>query len=99
MFFTADPIGAERAEQVGIVNMLVPVAELESRTYAMARTIASRSADAIAACKEAIHFLSEAVAMSPGTYEYLHGLRRNVYMGRDYHEGIQAFIEKRPPKF
>jgi methylmalonyl-CoA decarboxylase len=99
MFFTAEPIGAERAEHIGIVNMIVPAAELESRTYAMARTIATRSAAAIAACKAAIRALSEAVALSPGTYEYLHGLRRDVYMGQDYREGIQAFLEKRPPKF
>ena len=99
MFFTADPIGADRAEKVGIVNLIVPAAELESRTYAMAKTIASRSAASISACKAAIHFLSEAIAMNPGTYEYLHALRRDVYTGPDYHEGIQAFLEKRPPKF
>jgi len=99
MFFTAEPLGAERAEHVGIVNLLVPAGELESRTYAMARTIATRSAAAITACKEALHVLSEAVAINPGTYEYLHGLRREVYMGRDYHEGIQAFLEKRLPQF
>ncbi len=99
MFFTADPIPAHRAEQIGIVNMIVPAAELEARTYAMARTIATRSPAAIAASKEAIRALSEAIAINPGTFEYLHGLRRDVYMGRDYKEGIQAFIDKRPPKY
>ena len=99
MFFTADPIGAERAERVGIVNLVVPAAELEERTYAMARTIARRSPAAIAAYKEAIRVLSDAVAINADTYEYLHGLRREVYFGPDYREGIQAFLEKRPPQF
>lgn len=99
MFFTADPISADRAERVGIVNLVVPAADLETRTYAMAKTIATRSPAAIAASKEAIRILSEAIAINPGTYEYLHGLRRSVYMGPDYHEGIQAFLEKRSPKF
>jgi methylmalonyl-CoA decarboxylase len=99
MFFTADPIPAHRAERIGIVNMIVPATDLDARTYAMARTISTRSPSAIAASKEAIRVLSEAIAINPATYEYLHGLRRNVYMGRDYHEGIEAFLEKRPPKF
>ena len=99
MFFTAEPITAERAEQVGILNHLVPAAELEARTYAMAQTIASRSPMAIAAMKEALRALSEALPMSPQVFEYLHGLRRDVYFGSDYHEGVQAFIEKRAPRF
>jgi methylmalonyl-CoA decarboxylase len=99
MFFTADPIPAARAERVGIVNMIVPADELERRTYAMAKTIAQRSPAAIAAYKEAIRILSEAVAINPSTYEYLHGLRREVYFGSDYREGLQAFREKRPPRF
>ena len=99
MFFTAEPVPAARAERVGIVNMIVPSEELEARTYAMARTITKRSPAAIAAYKEAIRVLSEAVAVNPDTYEYLHGLRRDVYFGPDYQEGIRAFLEKRPPKF
>ncbi len=99
MFFTAEPIAAERAERVGIVNMIVPSAELTTHTYEMAKTIAKRSPTAISAYKEAIRVLSEAVAVNPDTYEYLHGLRRDVYFGPDYGEGITAFLEKRAPNF
>ena len=99
MFFTAEPIGAERAERVGILNALVPAAALERRTAELARVIASRSPSAIAACKEALRELSEAAPLNPGTYERLHALRREVYFGSDYREGIQAFLEKRPPRF
>ncbi len=99
MFFTADLITAQRAENVGIINELVPAANLEARVYGVAKTIASRSPEAIKASKEAIRVLSEAVAVNPNTYERLQALRREVYFGRDYHEGIQAFMEKRPAKF
>lgn len=99
MFFTAEPIAAERAERVGIVNMLTPAADLEARVMAMAKTIASRSPAAIAGFKEAMRVLSEAVAMNPDTYEYIQGLRRSIYFGPDYREGVRAFLEKRPAKF
>jgi methylmalonyl-CoA decarboxylase len=99
MFFTAEPIGAERAERVGIVNRLTSSADLENEAMALARTIASRSPAAIAAFKEATRALSAAVAINPDTHEYLQGLRRDVYFGPDYREGIAAFVEKRPAKF
>jgi len=99
MFFTADPISAERALRAGFVNEVIPGAQLEERTYAMARTIASRSAAAVAAAKQAIHELSDSVTISPSTYERLHGLRRDAYFGPEYREGIQAFLQKRPPDF
>ena len=43
--------------------------------------------------------LSAAAPINPDTYEYLQGLRRKVYFGPDYREGIAAFLEKRPPNF
>jgi methylmalonyl-CoA decarboxylase len=99
MFFTAEPVDAVRAERVGLINRLVPSGQLEEEALGLARTIASRSPAAIAAFKEATRALSAAAPINPETYEYLHGLRRNVYFGPDYREGIAAFREKRAPKF
>jgi methylmalonyl-CoA decarboxylase len=66
MFFTANPISAERAARIGIVNAIVPVTELEERSYAMARVITTRSALAIAGLREQLRILSdESVAISP----------------------------------
>jgi methylmalonyl-CoA decarboxylase len=99
MFFTAGLIAAQRAERVGIINELVPEADLETHVSVLAKTIAIRSPEAIKASKEAMRVLSEAVAVSPATYERLQGLRREVYFGHDYHDGIQAFLEKGLPTF
>lgn len=99
MFFSADPIPAERAERVGIVNRIVPAADLEKTVYDMARTFTTRSAASIAASKESIRVLAESAPINPATFEYLHGLRRDVYFGPDYHEGTAAFLAKRKPRF
>jgi methylmalonyl-CoA decarboxylase len=99
MFFTAEPIDAQRAELVGIVNHVVPAAELEAKTRALAATIASRSPESNAAFKAQVRILSDAAALSPTTFEYIQSLRREVYSGADYHEGIRAFLEKRAPRF
>ncbi|MDQ7825569.1 MAG: methylmalonyl-CoA decarboxylase [Candidatus Eremiobacteraeota bacterium] len=99
MFFTAQPISAERAEKLGILNHIVAPEELESFTYGFARTIAKNSPLTIQVVKEQLRILSKAHAMSPETFERIQGLRRKVYDSADYKEGLQAFLEKRPPMF
>lgn len=99
MFCSALPIGAERAATIGIVNELVPAAALETKVYEIAKVIATRSPQAIAAYKTQVQMLSDAYSLSPATYERLQSIRRNVYLGSDYQEGIDAFMQKRIPIF
>ncbi len=99
MFFTADPITAERAERVGILNHLVPAAKLMGVSMDLARSIASRSALSVSVIKEQLRVLSGAFPISPEQFEQLQGLRRRVYDSDDYEEGITAFLAKRPPVF
>ncbi|MEM5785815.1 MAG: methylmalonyl-CoA decarboxylase [Syntrophobacteraceae bacterium] len=99
MFFTAEPVKAERAERVGILNHLVPSENLLEFTLKLAETIASRSALAISVIKEQFHLLSGAHPLSPDAFERIQGLRRRVYDSDDYEEGIRSFLEKRAPVF
>jgi methylmalonyl-CoA decarboxylase len=99
MFFTGKPISADRALQVGVLNHLVPLEELEAFTFEMARTIAALAPLSIAVMKEQIRLISNARPMSPETFERIQGLRRRVYDSRDYQEGILAFKEKRRPEW
>lgn len=99
MFFTASPITAGRACELGIFNHVVPDGELVSFTMEMARKIAANSPLAIAAIKEQIRLLAAAHPLSPNTFERVQGLRRMVYDSKDYAEGIAAFLDRRVPCF
>lgn len=99
MFFTAQPIDADRAMQLGILNHLVKTEDLETFTYAMAAQITENSPLAIAVIKEQLRLLGNSHPLSPETFERIQGLRRKAYDSKDYLEGKQAFFEKRKPVF
>ncbi len=99
MFFTASPVPAERALQLGILNYLVPSGTLYDFTIDIARTITTRAPLSIQVIKEQFRILSKAHPISPDAFERIQGLRRKVYDSRDYEEGIRSFLEKRPPRF
>ena len=99
MFFTARPINAERALQLGILNRLVEPAELEAVTYELARAMAANSPLSIRVVKEQLRILGNAHPLSPETFERIQGLRQAVFDSHDYIEGTTAILEKRKPLF
>jgi methylmalonyl-CoA decarboxylase len=99
MAFTAKPVPAERAERMGMINYVVPNADLERFTIGLADDIAANAPLSIAVMKEQLRILAGAHPMSPQGFERVQGLRRVVYDSFDYQEGIRAFKEKRKPVF
>lgn len=99
MFFSAQPLSAKKAEQLGILNHVVSAKTLEKFTYELAGSIAKNSPLSIKVIKEQICLLAGAHPLSPHTFERVQGLRRLVYDSKDYTEGINAFRGKRPPVF
>jgi methylmalonyl-CoA decarboxylase len=99
MAFTARPVDAQRAERLGLINHVVPAAELEAFCLALAGDIAANAPLSISVMKEQLRILAGAHPMSPQGFERVQGLRRLVYDSHDYQEGIRAFKEKRKPRF
>lgn len=99
MFFTAAPISAPDALNVGILNHLVATSELETFTRDLAGKILKNAPLAIRAMKEQFRLLSKGFVLDSETFEKLQAIRRIVYDSEDYAEGLRAFHEKRPPRF
>jgi methylmalonyl-CoA decarboxylase len=99
LFFTAQPINAQAALQARMVNQVVPCDDLEAVTYGVAETITQNAPLAVRVLKQQFQHLLRGQTLSTETFEQIQGMRRMVYDSQDYHEGIQAFKEKRKPDF
>jgi methylmalonyl-CoA decarboxylase len=99
LFFTAQPISAARARELGVLNHLVDAEELEAFTFNLVSRIVENSPLAISVLKEQLRVLGNSYSMSPETQERIQGLRRMVYQSADYSEGKLAFLEKRKPNY
>lgn len=95
MLLTGDLIDAPTALRFGLVNELVPAAELEKRTLELARKIAAKSALTVAIGKEA--FYRQAELPLAEAYAYTKDVMVANLEARDAQEGINAFIDKREP--
>jgi methylmalonyl-CoA decarboxylase len=98
-FFTAEPISAPDALNAGILNYLVPTADLERFTRDFAGKILRNAPLAVRALKEQFRLLSKGHPIDAETGEEIQAIRRRVYDSQDYGEGILAFREKRSPRF
>jgi 2-(1,2-epoxy-1,2-dihydrophenyl)acetyl-CoA isomerase len=97
LFYTGDMIDAKTALRLGIVNHVVPGAQLEAETRALAMKIMQGPPVAIRAVKRAIFGREKkklAEALEREVQEQIH-----CYLSEDCSEGIRAFFEKRQPKF
>ena len=95
--FTGDPINAQEAERLGLVNRVVPADELLKAAKELAAKIAKGPPIAIELIKRAVYRGIESDFDSQTYYESYVG--KLSELTEDHHEGIQAFKEKREPEF
>ena len=99
MLFTAQPMTADRALRVGLINQVVPAERLESTTTELAGYIIRNSPLVISLLKEQLRVLGEAHPLNPEGFQRIQAIRRRIYDSADYQEGIRAFFERRAPQF
>ena len=98
MMFTAQPLNAERLASTGAINYAKDPEELESFCFEMAGRICSNSPLAISVTKDALRaVIGRDLPVSE--FERIEELREGVYSSADYAEGLDAFRNKRKPKF
>lgn len=97
MFYTGEMIDAQTSLRLGIVNRVVPAAQLESETRQLAEKIAAAPSVSIRAMKNALfggHKLQLEKTLDDEVEQQL-----KCFHSPDCREGINAFLEKRSPKF
>ena len=97
MFFLGDPIDAEEAKRLGLINFVVPPADLEAETRKLAERLRAAPPIPIGAVKQAVYLSQSAELEEMLSYETEAQMR--CFDSEDGAEGVRAFLEKRPPKF
>lgn len=90
-------IGAAEAERVGLVNKVVPAAELEKVTMEIAEKLANAPTKSIGLIKRTLNKALSSDLDSLLDYEAY--IQEIASLTEDHKEGVQAFLEKRPAKF
>ena len=94
MLLTGEMLPAERAREIGLVNRVVPDADLDAEVAALAARIAKGSPTAIAMGKQA--FQRQADMDLPDAYAFASRVMTENMLAHDAEEGIDAFLNKRP---
>jgi naphthoate synthase len=96
IFFLGDEYSAEDAQRMGMVNRVVPHAELERTALAWAKKICSKSPTAQRMLKFAFNLVDDGLV---GQQIFAGEATRLAYGTEEAREGRDAFLEKRDPDF
>ena len=94
LIFTARLVDAEEAAAVGLLTEVVDVAALDRRADEVARLVAGNAPLTLSATKQAVARLHKLLMRDEGE-----DLILMCYMSKDFREGLDAFLNKRPPQW
>ena len=94
LIFTARLMTADEALAAGFVHEIVAGERIAARVRKIAEQVAANAPITLMVTKEAIRRIHEARALPNGD-----DLVAKTYGSADFHEGVRAFVEKRPPRW
>jgi enoyl-CoA hydratase len=94
---TGDPLTANEAERIGLINHVVPETELDARVDAFAKKLAAGAPQAIKYTKVSVNLglkqLAHTILDASMAYEMV------TFTTKDHREAVASFLEKRKPHF
>jgi enoyl-CoA hydratase/carnithine racemase len=99
LFLTGRNLEAERAEEIGLVNLVVGDDELEGAAVELAAEVAANAPLSMRGNKLAIDTLSSFARLTEQQERELIELRESCFRSEDFREGVSAFAEKRKPRW
>lgn len=97
ILLTGDPIDAQRALEVGLVNRVVPAVDLVEETQRLAERIAANAPLSVRAAKKTVRLVADLPL--PAAYDEAERIWEPVYLSDDAQEGPAAFRDKREPQW
>lgn len=97
VLLTGDPITAERAREIGLVNEVVPADRLVDTVQALAERIAANAPLSVRAAKRTVRLVAELPLAA--AYDEAERIWEPVYLSEDAQEGPAAFRDKRSPRW
>jgi enoyl-CoA hydratase len=97
LVLTGEPISGAEAGRIGLVEFVVPKAELAARTESLAHSIARRAPIALEAAKELVKAAAKSTLQGGLMHEI--ALSTLCFATEDKEEAVTAFMEKREPEF
>lgn len=94
---TGDPLTANEAERIGLINHVVPDAELDARVAAFAKKLAAGAPQAIKYTKVSVNLALKALAHT--ILDASIAYEMNTFQTKDHREAVASFLEKRKPNF
>jgi enoyl-CoA hydratase/carnithine racemase len=99
LFLTGRNLGAERAEQIGLVHEVVDDDAVESAALELAAEVAGNAPLSMKGNKLAIDTLNANPSLTEEQEKELIELRESCFRSEDFREGIDAFAQKRKPEW